>query len=592
MTNALINTEKIIIILFLFFQITVNAQTNDFFIRNRESTLSFNNSVDANLLNNTKSDISLKKIEETKRFTLFNQTYNDIDIYSATLKINYRNGKEIFSSDNTISNFEVINNEFPTETSVKNIIEINDGEIISSKKIYFPISSIKITSALKVYVEIETLTYIYVVNSENEILYKQCIDFTKRKTSNILLPATGSVFMPDPITSAKLEYGGDLVHNNGQSNQALENQQVEVALMCKVENGIYYLENNDVKIIDDESPHWDIVTSTNGEFNFNRSEIGFQQVNAFYHISEMAKQIDIYGFTDAVDYTIKVDADACEGADQSYFKPKKSLIVFGAYTGKDGDDIHIPDAEDAEVIIHEYTHAIINTYCNNRFTNERKSMEEGFCDYMAKSYSTDLGDYNWQKIFKWDGNLSWQGRSAVSTESYTSITRFKHAYDHCGLWTSALMDIYFEIGKETTDKLVLHTITGLDGNTTMKKAATIMIAMDIEYFGGVNVGAISSIFNNYSIIDKTLNINTIHSNVSCKIINTLEFTNGKSAYISLNKKLTGSYSLYSIDGTLVKNIKYINKKLIEVNSENIGAGVYVLRFNLNNSVKTFKLIKH
>ena len=605
MKNSTLFFTTLLILLFITPKHQLHAQLNDDFVRNKKSTLSFNTdknkSDNVGIYNNAKkstNNSSLKKIKETKRYCLYSQTHNNIDIYSATLKVNFNNkGEEIFSNNNTLQTYKVLDATFPTQEFIKNNIEISNGKIVKFNKTYFPVNENLIVAAAEVNVEINNLLYKYIINSENQILYKNCLSFSKKHNTTTLSEAKGSVFMPDPITSARVEYGGSITHNKGQSSAIIEAQQVEVKLMCKLENGVYYLENNDVKMVDVKNPNWDVVTSTDGNFIFNRYEIGFQQVNAFYHLSEIAKQIDNYGFTDAVDFAISVDADGFNGADNSFFHPYSNdvngeLIEFGAYNGTED---HIPDAEDTEVVIHEYTHAIIDSYNSNRISNERYTMEEGFCDYMAVSYTYPLGDYNWQKIFKWDGNLSWNGRSAVSDKCYTDISRFSNNYyEHSDLWTSALLDIYFILGKELTDKLVLHTITGLTGNTTMKQAADIMLEMDIQFFNGNNQRTISTVFKDYCLADKVLDNLTSNSTepILITIQNTIEFAHSGTATVKFNKASTGNYTLYSTKGVIVKYEEYNNSNSIKVNSEYLNGGVYILNITNSNSKKSFMLVKY
>jgi hypothetical protein len=70
---------------------------------------------------------------------------------------------------------------------------------------------------------------------------------------------------------------------------------------------------------------------------------------AYYGVTSTQEYIQVLGFTDIQSGGITVKVDQY-GVENAYFDPKKDVIV----TGKGGVD----DAEDLEVIWHEYGHAI------------------------------------------------------------------------------------------------------------------------------------------------------------------------------------------------------------------------------------------
>ncbi|MCK5781232.1 MAG: T9SS type A sorting domain-containing protein [Flavobacteriales bacterium] len=578
------------------------AQNYDTYISQRKSNLKFiDNSIhnkkttsDYKLLNSKKFfGKQFKEEKKTKRFSLLNQTYNNINIFTATLKINYdQEGSIILYNDNSINIDLVSDGEFPKQELVPSYSNISKKYILESSKNYFPISESEIIPTLKLYYKIGQETFIVVFNSDYKIIYRKSLSLDK--TTIPTKSANASVFMPDPITTAQVVYGGNIAHNEGTSNSEIEAQQVDILIECKHENGIYYLENDHVKIFDFSAPRWDVVTSTDGNFNFNRSQVGFQQVNAFYHISSIKEQINLYGFTDAVDYQIKVDADGENGDDNSHFHPStpesRSTLEFGAYIN--GKTEHIPDAEDAEVVVHEYTHAIINSYSNRRNTNERRCLEEAMADYVAVSYATGISAYNWEKIFKWDGNESWNGRKATSDKCYSNLHFSNNPYDHSDIWIAPLMDLFFSIGKETTDKLVLNTITALDGNTTMEQAALIMLKMDSTNNNHKNSTEIFETFKKYCILnDGHLSNDNIELS-SFKIINSKSFANGGELIIDFGKSFTGDIKIYSTVGYIIFQTKVLDSRTLELNSQYFDSGIYLINIQNENTDITSKIIKH
>lgn len=69
-----------------------------------------------------------------------------------------------------------------------------------------------------------------------------------------------------------------------------------------------------MRVSDFDLPTYAPATSTTGQFYFNRSQSGFEDVNAFYHINTMHQHIHTLGFGCA-DSLIEIDPHAMNGAD-------------------------------------------------------------------------------------------------------------------------------------------------------------------------------------------------------------------------------------------------------------------------------------
>jgi len=586
------------------------SQDLDLFIKNKKSKLQFTSKKDITpkksssrtILSNSKFfGMEFTETKKTKRIKILTQTYNGIEIFASKIKINYDDkGNVIFYNDNTINVMNIDNKEFPNIENAILYSNIKKENILNYKQYYFPISENSIIPSLKVDFTVDNIAYSKIFNTDYDIIYDIYLSIHKEINTS---PANASVFMPDPITSAQTNYGENYKHNNGESNTYIEAQQTNVTIECNVVDNTYLLENNYIKIVDLYKPNWDIASSTTGNFIFNRSQIGFQQVNAFYHLNAIKQQINDYGFTDAVNYPLQVDADGENGDDNAHFHPRTpesdSRLEFGAYVKKydsEGNDIsteHVPDAEDAEVLVHEYTHAIINSYSEERTTAERRSLEEAFADYVAVSYATDINPHNWQYVFKWDGhNEFWNGRMATSSKCYDDISFNSNIYLHTDIWVAPLMDIFFELGKETADKLVLHTITGLNENTTMQQAALIMMKMDSTYNDHQNAQFIFDTFKNYCILNDSHLSNEDYVNANFRIINSIEFSKGRELTLDFGELFTGEIIIYNINGVIVDKKKLNLRRTFNISSENLVSGLYLINIINLDKTNTFKVSKY
>src|SRR5687768_10758678 len=90
--------------------------------------------------------------------------------------------------------------------------------------------------------------------------------------------------------------------------------------------------------------------------DFDRSMDKFEEVMAYYHLDTSQRYLQSLGFTGAkqiITRSLKVDAHGVEGADNSYYAiggNGEGSLYFG--------DGGVDDAEDPDILLHEYGHAI------------------------------------------------------------------------------------------------------------------------------------------------------------------------------------------------------------------------------------------
>lgn len=314
--------------------------------------------------------------------------------------------------------------------------------------------------------------------------------------------AKGNIFNPDPLTTAMVSYGdtdpvsGDrYIDYNDSNHPLLESETEEVMMPVCLENGTYALKSTYVAIKELEAPVSEIPVSTDGTFLFTRNQPGFEDVNALYHINKFKLLINECGYEDLVNYPIEIDTHAANGEDNSYFDP--DLTVPGLLFGEGGVD----DAEDADVVVHEYGHAIVHSaapYTNNG--NERQSIDEGIGDYFAASYSRSINEFGWEKIFSWDGHNSfWSGRLANTNKRYPSDVN-SSIHGNGEIWSSALMEIWPIIGRKELDKIVLGSLYNYSSNTPMDAAAKSLIKTDSLMNSGANYFEVWKSFYNYGFV--------------------------------------------------------------------------------------------
>ncbi len=307
----------------------------------------------------------------------------------------------------------------------------------------------------------------------------------------------GSIFNPDPLTKAQVNYGGSYSDLNDQNLLILQPLQDTAELLLNYSSGAFTLSNFAANISEFDSPNNVIPTSNNGEFISSRSDPVFEMTNALYHITRMKLRIDSLGFNNLVNYSIPVDVNAMNGSDNSAFDPGTSppSLLFG--------EGGVDDAEDADVIIHEYAHAISNSASpNSLFGTERECLDEALGDYFASSYSRQLSSFNWQNVFSWDGhNEFWSGRSAVNTQMkmYPNVT-FNGIYEHTNLFVDPLMRLWNTLGADILDRLVLESIHNWTSGMTFPIAANWILAADSALYSGIHASDIHLQFAKWQIL--------------------------------------------------------------------------------------------
>ena len=128
--------------------------------------------------------------------------------------------------------------------------------------------------------------------------------------------------------------------------------------------------------------------SPTNTFRFRRDDERFEQVMAYYWVTQAQLYLQSLGFGSELRPINRESQDIRAnqlGIDNSYSWDKHDILRFG----KGGVD----DAEDAEVILHEYGHAVQDsqqTPFGFGFTPEAGAIGEGFADYFAGTVSAHV----------------------------------------------------------------------------------------------------------------------------------------------------------------------------------------------------------
>jgi hypothetical protein len=298
---------------------------------------------------------------------------------------------------------------------------------------------------------------------------------------------SGYVYISDPLSVSNKTYNTPGFADYGDADtDSLTAYRTLVTLdSLTFEDNVYKLKGPYCNVTDIESPtdpYYFGATTPTG-FTATRSSQDFEATMVYYHVSTAYKHLLDLGFRVPSLEQIRLDPHGFLGQDNSHFSPSGNWIAWG--------EGGVDDAEDADVIWHEYGHAIMYNIIDNWGGGECGALGEGFGDYWAGSYSRSLNQWdpaayqsNW--VFNWDGhNTFWLGRRLDDTRTYPFGGLEIHNAGQ--IWSSALMGILGDLGREIADRLVIQSFYYLGSGTTGSDAAQAIIQADRDLYNGAHI---------------------------------------------------------------------------------------------------------
>jgi ribulose bisphosphate carboxylase small subunit len=222
------------------------------------------------------------------------------------------------------------------------------------------------------------------------------------------------------------------------------------------------------------------VFSAGNSFLFDRSSDGFSETEGYYAFDYAQRYIQSLGFTNA-DNRQQVFSVNRFKQDNSFYSPNSKEITLG--TGG------VDDAEDADVIWHEYGHSIQDDQQPGfGSTLESGSMGEGFGDYWAGTVGAQLsGGFQDTCLAEWDATFYSSSnppclRRLDGTKHYPEdVAGEVHADGE--IWSAALWQIRGALGAARADTLVLqhHFIIAPDATFNQAADALVTSAIALGY---------------------------------------------------------------------------------------------------------------
>jgi hypothetical protein len=293
---------------------------------------------------------------------------------------------------------------------------------------------------------------------------------------------TGQVFLPNPV--ADLE--DQSLTDQKDADYAALGPAYHVVTLTNLD-GSGYLRGDWANIRGETG---NPAFSSTNTFIYTRDDDRFEQVMAYYWVTEAQKYIQSLGFGSTL-RPVNMESQDIRinqlGYDNSFSWDKKDLLRFG----KGGVD----DAEDAEVILHEYGHAILDSQSTpfGAFgaSPEAGAMHEGFGDYWAVTVSAVIAPTadlpcvaDWDSVSYTSGTPHCLRRVDTNLHYPEDLNGRVH---HDGqIWSRALWDIRNALGHVQADTIILEAHFSFPNEATMPEAAQeVVSAAQSLYNAGV-----------------------------------------------------------------------------------------------------------
>ncbi len=233
------------------------------------------------------------------------------------------------------------------------------------------------------------------------------------------------------------------------------------------------------------------IKRANRRFLFRRQQRAFKEVMVYFHIDRVQRHIQSLGFDNVLNHPIEVNVDGTTD-DNSFYSPTTKALTFG--TGG------VDDAEDADIILHEYGHAIQDDQVPGfGQSHEGGSMGEGFGDFLAASFFADVKPQALRPtVGNWDA-VAYSGDEPPSLRRLDSNKKYPRdmhgeVHDDGEIWSACLWELRQALGRLQAEKLVIAHHFLLTRTSTFENAAQALITADRNLNGGQNESVLRDVF--------------------------------------------------------------------------------------------------
>ncbi len=229
-----------------------------------------------------------------------------------------------------------------------------------------------------------------------------------------------------------------------------------------------------------------------GNFVYDPSDPRFAEVMVYYHIDATQRYIQSLGYSNANTPANGIRDRVTHASahwfveDQSFYSVSDDALHFG--------DGGIQDAQDADIIVHEYAHALQHDQVACWGGGEMAAIGEGFGDYLAASRFADVSE-DPACIAEWDS------RSYTTTPPYClrrvdrdhqyPIAVSGDAHRDGELWSRVLWDVRRSLGQRIADTLAIEANFYMPCGASLRDAGWALLDADHNLYAGAHRAVIT-----------------------------------------------------------------------------------------------------
>ncbi|MFI6101464.1 M36 family metallopeptidase [Lentzea sp. NPDC051213] len=321
--------------------------------------------------------------------------------------------------------------------------------------------------------------------SERTLVHAESGAVVKSESLVKHVDGTGKVFSPNPVASQQNQSLAD-ANDADSAVPAAAYRSVTLSDL----DGSGYLKGKYALLNGAKSK---LAYNKSNKFDYKRSNDFFEQVNAYWGVTEAQKYIQGLGFKNINNEAQKITTLGLSD-DNSFYDPNKDQITFG--TGG------VDDAEDVEVVWHELGHAIQDAQVPGfGSTTEAGSIGEGFGDWWALIMSSrdakDTATVPLACIMDWDATFytTETPHCLRRTDTELKYSDRNGSVHHDGqIWSRALFDVYKAFGRDKAAKIVLEGQFSYAPSTTFAAAAAATVAAAKKLYGDADAATVQAAF--------------------------------------------------------------------------------------------------
>jgi hypothetical protein len=310
--------------------------------------------------------------------------------------------------------------------------------------------------------------------------------------------ALAHVFLPNPVQTT-----GDQTLTDQKDSAAAVPASAYFTVTLTDLDGSGYLQGDWANIRGETG---DRAYESDGTYFYTRDDKRFEQVMGYFWITETQHYLQGLGFGSELP---AVNAESQDlrinqyGIDNSYSWDKHDVIRLG----KGGVD----DAEDGEVIVHEYGHAVHDAQGFVTGGGESGAIGEAFGDYLAVT----VGDWVMQQhgvasqaplacVADWDAT-SYTSTvphclRRVDTDRHYPEDIVNRVHTDGLIWSRALFDIRTALGATTADRIIINAQFSFPDNATFAQAAQVTVDTAEQMYGAAEADAVHQAFQDRGIL--------------------------------------------------------------------------------------------